>query len=77
MTAFHPDLEPAARDVDERLSDVALRAGQRATRELSGALAVAALFVIASVVFYIGFADPVNGSRNSLADLPASEWWEA
>lgn len=72
MTAFHPDLEPAARDVDERLSDVALRAGQRATRELSGALAVAALFVIASVIFYIGFADTVDGKGSSLRDVKGS-----
>ena len=72
MTAFHPDLEPAAEDVDERLSDAEPRAGQRATRELSGALAVAALFVVASVVFYIGFADTADGSANNLGDLKAS-----
>ncbi|HEX6339024.1 MAG TPA: Rieske (2Fe-2S) protein [Jiangellaceae bacterium] len=60
-----------SRDADPP-TDVEPRAGQRATREVAGALAVAAVFVIASVVFYIGFADPADASGAGLGNLRVS-----
>jgi ubiquinol-cytochrome c reductase iron-sulfur subunit len=71
-TSDHPDRNPASRDVDQRLGDFAPQAGQRATREVAGALAVAAVFVVASVVFYIGFADTADSSGAGLGNLQVS-----
>ena len=68
----HPDRAPASRDVDQRLGDFAPQAGQRASREVAGALAVAAVFVVASAVFYIGFADTAGSSGAGLGNLQVS-----
>lgn len=67
-----PVPDPGLPDARPRLTDVEPRARQRATREIAGAFAVAAVFVIASVVFYIGFADKAGGDEANIGNLHVS-----
>jgi ubiquinol-cytochrome c reductase iron-sulfur subunit len=68
----NPVPDPGLPDAGPRLTDVEPRARQRAKRQVAGVFAVAAVLVIASVVFYFGFMDEAGGDDVNVGDLQVS-----